>query len=342
MNILIKKDYEKYFSLWIALLIFLIISMIVIGGLTRLTDSGLSITEWNLFEGILPPFSNDKWEFYFSLYKEIPQYNLINVGITLDEFKYIYWWEYIHRLLGRLIGITFLIPFVFFLYKKVISKSYTYKLFFLFLLICLQGFIGWYMVKSGLTNNVSVSHYRLSLHLFTAFIILASLVWIYLNLINSKNFYFFSNFSNFISLKFFIFLIFSQIIFGAFVSGLDAGKIYQTWPLMNESYVPDDIEFSNILGLISFNQHSFVQFFHRNMAYLILIIYIYVGLKLFFTNKDYLFQAYLSLLFVIALQILLGILVLITDVNIVVASLHQISSILLIILSLKLYHRSFY
>lgn len=132
MNILLKKDYEKYFSLWIALLIFLIISMIVIGGLTRLTDSGLSITEWDLFEGILPPFSNDKWEFYFSLYKEIPQYNLINAGITLDEFKYIYWWEYIHRLLGRLIGISFLIPFVFFLYKKVISKSYTYKLSFYF------------------------------------------------------------------------------------------------------------------------------------------------------------------------------------------------------------------
>ena len=173
------------------LLIILIASMIVVGGLTRLTDSGLSITTWELFTGIIPPLNSNDWDYYFSLYKKIPQYTLINSEITLNEFKIIYYWEYAHRLLGRFIGLFFLLPLIFLIYKKVLVKNLEKKLIMIFILVLAQGFIGWYMVQSGLIENISVSHYRLSIHLLLAFIILSSLIWLYINYKKSenKNFY---------------------------------------------------------------------------------------------------------------------------------------------------------
>jgi cytochrome c oxidase assembly protein subunit 15 len=335
---LIKNKYNKLFTIWLFCLISTITLMIVVGGLTRLTDSGLSITKWDLFKGILPPLNNEDWLFYFSLYKKIPQYFLLNKGMTLEEFKYIYYWEYFHRNLGRIIGISFIIPFIFFTYKKAISNEYKVKFLLIFLLVCLQGIIGWFMVKSGLIETTTVSHYKLSLHLFTAFIILSSLVWILLNFLTKSNKSFFFNSNKFNSLKLFIFLVYSQIIIGALVSGLDAGKIYQTWPLMNSTYFPDDVLFSNFIN--NFSDPSFIQFLHRNLGYLIFISFIFVGYYIFKKKKSVLYKPYYFLLFFIILQIVLGICTLLSNLNLVLASAHQISSIFLIFFSLGLYHRS--
>ena len=329
---------RKKISDWLIIMFFIISIMIIIGGLTRLTDSGLSITEWQLFSGFLPPLNELDWENYFALYKLIPEYKLQNFSMTLDEFKVIFWWEWIHRFLGRLIGIFFLIPLIFFTINLGFKKLT--NLYFIFFLICFQGFIGWYMVSSGLVDRVDVSHYRLSIHLLIAFIILASLFWNFLNIVNNKNKKFFLNKSNFISIKILIFLIFSQIVFGAFVSGLDAGKIYQTWPLMNDSYIPNDVNFSNYNEFLNFNDRSVVQFFHRNLAYIIFLLIIFIGFTIRKFNKINLFKEYNYLLIFVLIQIFLGILALLTNLNMIVASLHQISSIFLIIFSINFYYKS--
>ena len=163
---------QKLLNYWIISLIFLIFIMIIVGGLTRLTNSGLSITEWELFKGILPPLNDSDWSNYFNLYKTIPQYKFVNSNMSLEEFKVIFYWEYFHRLLGRLIGIVYLVPLIYFTFQKKINDKMIKIFYFVFGLILLQGFMGWYMVESGLINLVSVSHYRLSLHLFLAFIII--------------------------------------------------------------------------------------------------------------------------------------------------------------------------
>ena len=203
----INKSIENLLSFWLIIMFVLVSSIIVVGGLTRLTDSGLSITEWELFKGFLPPFSNTEWVAYFNLYKEIPEYKLQNFNMSLDEFKVIFWWEWAHRFLGRIIGLFFLIPLIYFIFRLGFKKTKSYI--FIFVLICAQGFIGWYMVMSGLVNKVDVSHFRLSLHLTTAFIILTLILWQIFNLKIKLN-------SNYGYIKFklpeiFIFLIFLQI-----------------------------------------------------------------------------------------------------------------------------------
>jgi|TARA_B110000902_G_C14239849_1_gene562063 cytochrome c oxidase assembly protein subunit 15 len=332
-----NKKYKIFFSIWLISLITLVGLIITVGGLTRLTDSGLSITKWEVFKGILPPLNQAQWENYFSEYKAIPQYIFLNSDMSLSEFKFIFFWEYIHRILGRIIGLFFFIPFIFFIYKKVLNKYLTRSLIFIFVLILIQGFIGWYMVKSGLIENLSVSHYRLSLHLFTAFIIFSSLIWIYMNhrFKTYKNFFQIN--LKFIFLKILLFSIFLQIIIGAFVSGLDAGKIYQTWPLMNGDYFPSD-NFSD--NLFNFKDASFVQFIHRNIAYVIFVLSVYSGFFIYKNKIRTLYNPYSVFIFFICSQILLGILVLYSNVNIYFASLHQISSIFLIVSSLYLYFRS--
>ena len=158
--------YHKIVSNWLLTSIILVFLMIMVGGLTRLTNSGLSITEWELFKGIFPPLTNKNWITYFELYKTIPQFSLVNPLMTLEEFKVIFYWEYFHRLFGRIIGLFYILPLIFFTYKKILDKNYLIILYLVFGLILFQGFLGWYMVESGLVNKVSVSHYRLSLHLF--------------------------------------------------------------------------------------------------------------------------------------------------------------------------------
>ena len=299
--------------------------MIVVGGLTRLTDSGLSITKWQLFSGFLPPLNQNEWILYFDLYKEIPEFKLQNYDMSMKEFKVIFWWEWVHRFLGRLIGLGFLIPLIYFSFKIKISKLL--NLYLIFFLICFQGFIGWYMVRSGLVDRVDVSHFRLSIHLSIAFIILSLIFWNYLKLnirMNEKNKL------NPIIPFFFLILIFFQIIIGAFVSGMDAGKIYNSWPLMGNTYFPNDNNFENLFKLSAFSDPSLAQFMHRNLAYIIGISYLLIFYKIY-KNKMYDLYYSVNLLgcFII-LQIILGILTIIYGAQIYIASVHQISSIFLV------------
>ena len=324
-------------KIWLLALIGLVILIILVGGLTRLTDSGLSITTWELFVGFVPPLSNDKWIDYFELYKTIPEFSEQNYNMTLKEFKVIFWWEWGHRQLGRLIGLSVMIPLIFFSIKNGLWVLKKYGL--IFLLVCFQGFIGWYMVSSGLIDRVDVSHYRLSLHLVTAFLILSVIFWKFLQLTKIQSQYISIN-TNLV--KFFLFLLFLQLIIGAFVSGMDGGKIYNTWPLMGSSYFPDDSKFVEFLNLKVFDNPSIVQFIHRNLAYLIIGIYIYI---LFFTFKDRneTFRKPIIIVGVsLFLQVVLGIFTILSGVKIFYASLHQINSILIILSTLYFLYISKY
>ena len=332
-----NKVLKKYISYWLAFMFCIVSIMIIIGGLTRLTDSGLSITKWQLFTGVLPPLNNNQWNEYFELYKEIPEFKLQNYLMSLKEFKVIFWWEFIHRFLGRLIGIFFILPLIFFSIKLGFSK--TKSLYTIFILICFQGFIGWYMVSSGLIDRVDVSHYRLSLHLFLAFIILSL---IFLNYLKCKNInYSQDKIKNFLPITFLL-LIFIQIIIGAFVSGMDAGKIYNSWPLMGKSYFPGDNVIANLFNLSVFNEPSLMQFVHRNLAYLIFFFYLLIFINVYKNKLSTFFKATNIIGLLLFLQIVLGILTLLSGAQMFIASLHQISSIFLVSSSIYLLYLNFY
>ena len=336
---MIKYDIkiDILFKYWLIISLLLVFLIIIVGGLTRLTDSGLSITQWELFKGILPPLNDAAWIQYFDRYKEIPQYKILNFNMSLKEFKIIFYWEYFHRILGRVIGLFFIIPLIFFYLSQKIKIKYLNYCSIIFLLILIQGTIGWYMVKSGLVNDITVSHYRLSLHLSTAVAIIGMIFWLLLNF-NKKTFKVFFNFSKRnIPFLLLLFLIYLQIIIGAFVSGLDAGLIYQTWPLMNTSYFPNDLIFKNLSTYTDFNNHSLVQFYHRNLAYIILLYFLILSSYIFRKKIKKLYNPIFLVSFFLILQVILGIYTLISGLNIYTASAHQITSILLIFSSINLY-----
>ena len=312
-------------SFWLISMFWIISIMIIVGGLTRLTDSGLSITKWQLFSGIFPPLNENDWILYFNLYKEIPEFKLQNYNMSIQEFKVIFWWEWGHRFLGRLIGIGFLIPLVYFSFKIQISKLI--NLYVIFFLICLQGFIGWYMVSSGLVDRVDVSHFRLSIHLLMAFLILSLIFWNYLKI---QNRIIIINRINPLIPFIFLVLVFTQIVIGAFVSGMDAGKIYNSWPFMGNSYFPDDNKFENLFKLSAFSDPSLVQFIHRNLAYVIGFFYLSIFYKIYKNKILELYKSVNILGFFIILQIILGIFTIIYGAQIYIASMHQISSIFLV------------
>ena len=322
-----KINYQL--SLWLISMFFIISIMIIVGGLTRLTDSGLSITKWELFSGFLPPLNQNDWIKYFDLYKKIPEYKLQNYNMSLQEFKIIFWWEWAHRFLGRVIGIVYLIPLIYFTFKIKFYKLLNFYL--IFFLICFQGFIGWYMVSSGLVDRVDVSHFRLSIHLLIAFIILCLIFWNYLKVTNNQNVL--NGIGPNIPLIFLL-LIFIQIIVGAFVSGMDAGKIYNSWPLMGSTYFPNDSNFKDLFRLSAFNDPSLVQFMHRNLAYLITIFYVFIFFKIYKNRLVNLYRTVNILGLFIILQIILGIFTVIYGAQIYIAAMHQLSSVFLVSSSL--------
>ena len=332
------KKINKLFLYWLASSLILVFFIIIIGGLTRLTNSGLSITEWELFKGILPPFNQTSWDFYFEQYKTIPQFKLLNNKMTMDEFKIIFFWEYFHRLLARFIGLFFLLPLLIFYFSKKIPKKYMTTCYKIFILILLQGVVGWYMVKSGLVNDITVSHYRLSLHLTIAIIIISAIFWLLKNVYTNNDKLFFNFSKANLPFLFLIFLIFAQIVLGAFVSGLDAGKIYQTWPLMGYNYFPNDIIYNNFENLLEFDNHSLVQFYHRNLAYIIALYILILTIIIYKKRLLNLYTPLKLLLSLIFLQGTLGIFTLVSDLNIVLASAHQITSVFLIFSALNLYY----
>ena len=320
-----SDNYIKYLKLWLITLFLLIILMVAVGGLTRLTDSGLSITAWELFTGILPPLNIDEWNFYFSQYKKIPEYKNVNYDMTLSQFKVIFYWEYAHRLLARIVGLFSLIPLIIFNLRFKNLKYYSNKYYLIFFLVCLQGFIGWYMVSSGLIENNDVSHFRLSVHLSLALLILSLIFWFILDIFKVKKFY--KKIPNLL-LLFILALIIIQIILGAFLSGLDGGLIYNSWPDMNGSFFPDDVKFNNLINSHLLSNPSIVQFLHRSTAYLLLFFIII--LNYFYIKEKYDFKYILFFDVAILFQIFLGIVTLISGVEIRYASLHQLGSILVL------------
>ena len=328
-------QYSKYIRLWLIFMIILIVSIVGVGGLTRLTDSGLSITAWELFSGILPPFTSEKWDFYFNEYKQIPEFKILNFDMTLDEFKVIFYWEWGHRILARFIGLFSIIPLIFIFLSIKRDFFYEKKYYSIFLLICFQGFIGWFMVSSGLVDNTDVSHYRLALHLSIAFFILSLVFWFLLeNLQIKKN-------KDKISISFlsiFLFFLILQIILGAFLAGLDGGLIYNTWPDMNGKFIPTDINKIDLLKISSSSNPTVIQFYHRLVAYLIIFLlivlnYIYYYKKIPMNNINILNIA-------IFIQVLLGIITLMTGVEIKYASVHQLGSIFVLLSFLFIYYKN--
>ena len=317
-----SDNYIKYLKIWLITLFLLIVLMVVVGGLTRLTDSGLSITAWELFTGVFPPLNSNDWNNYFLEYKKIPEYKNINFGMTLIEFKTIFYWEYAHRLLARFVGLFSLLPLIFFTLRFKKNIFYSNKYYVIFLLVCLQGFVGWYMVASGLIENNDVSHFRLSIHLSIALLILCIILWYIFEIFKIKKF----------NIKipkrlliFILILIISQIILGAFLAGLNGGLIYNTWPDMNGTFLPGDIQFNDYLSKELFNNPSIVQLLHRITAYILLFALILMNYFFFKFNLDLRFIIFFDV--AILFQVILGIVTLITGVEIEYASLHQLGSI---------------
>ena len=330
-----SDTYIKYLKLWLITLFLLIILMVAVGGLTRLTDSGLSITAWELFTGILPPLNINEWNFYFSEYKKIPEYQNINYGMSLNEFKVIFYWEYAHRLLARFVGLFTLIPLILFSLFFKNTQHYSNKYYWIFFLVCLQGFIGWYMVSSGLIQNNDVSHFRLSIHLSLALFILCLIFWFILNVYKIKKFQFKLPYK---LLLFILILIVLQIILGAFLSGLDGGLIYNSWPDMNGSFFPGDVSYLDLLSTQLFYNVSIIQFLHRFTAYL-LLFFILILNYFFIKNKSNIKNV---ILFDVAilLQVFLGIVTLISGVEIKYASLHQLGSIFVLTTYLMILYKN--
>lgn len=325
-----KKDNKKviYWLLTGCLLIFI---MVIVGGITRLTHSGLSISNYKLISGTIPPMNDAEWNAAFDLYKQYPEYQKLNNHFTLEDFKDIYFWEWIHRVIGRVIGLVFFFPFVYFLITKQLTKQTIKKAIGLMCLGAFQGFLGWYMVKSGLVDRPDVSHFRLAAHLTTAFITFALTFWVALDLIFPFNKVTDSAFKNFLRVTTFVLLV--QIIYGAFVAGLDAGWIHNHWPMMSEGKFIHETVYTeqNSLLLNLTEGKSGVQFVHRTLAYfvvaLILIVF-FKGQKLVETKYQKL--ALNSLVGLVFLQFVLGVLTLLLQVPVWLGVAHQVGAFFLL------------
>jgi heme a synthase len=335
-----NKPVYKPMVIWLFYGCFLIFLMVVIGGITRLTRSGLSIVEWDVVMGTIPPLNKQQWMEMFDKYKQFPEYQKLNYHFTLSDFKSIFWWEYIHRLLARLIGIIFIVPFVYFWAKGKISKSLMPKLLIILALGAFQGFLGWYMVKSGLVDDPFVSHYRLAIHLMAAFVTFGFTFWVALDELYRPK-------MDAIPCKglvranwiFFVVLTI-QIIYGAFVAGLKAGYVFTTWPKMGDSWMPEAVTAMRPLYVNFLEGLAGIQFIHRNLAYLLIIL---VGYIWFIARKYPLTKAQkwaVNLLVGSTLaQVVLGIFTLIYAVPIALGVIHQGWAFLLVTFNLFLLHR---
>ena len=329
----IATSSQKYISTWLLISALMVFLMVIIGGITRLTGSGLSMVEWRPLLGFLPPMSDLEWNRVFNLYKLSPEYIYKNHGIELHQFKKIFFWEYFHRLWGRLIGFVFIIPLIIFLFFKQIPKQTLNKVFLILLLGSLQGFIGWWMVKSGLVNDPSVSQYRLTVHLSNALLILFLLVWAYLDTKEGHSAIKF-NFS------FLVFLILSTtIVAGAFVAGMDAGLMYNEYPLMGGSLIPEN--YGEYKFLDPFENPASAQFHHRHLALLTIITVLIYSFKSYSSNKDLKSKRIaIFLSCVVCFQFLLGIITLLNMVPVHLGVLHQTGAVILFICFTISMHRN--
>lgn len=305
--------------------------MVIVGGITRLTHSGLSISDYKLITGTLPPLTEEAWVEEFEHYKQFPEYQKINYNFTLEEFKDIYFWEWLHRFLGRLLGLVFIIPFLYFLIRKELSKPTIRKSLVLFFLGGFQGFLGWYMVKSGLVDHPDVSHYRLAMHLITAFITFAYAFWVALDLIYPQRKPAIKPLKNLIWVGLSLLII--QIVWGAFVAGLDAGFIHNFWPFMAEGKLIHQTVWieQSPLWRNFVEGKSGVQFVHRYLAYIVTGLIIWIWFKARNTNMDKQQETGVnSLLALVFIQFILGVLTLIYAVPLWLGIAHQVGAFFLL------------
>lgn len=325
-----KKD-NKQVVYWLLVGCLLIFVMVVVGGITRLTHSGLSISNYKLISGTIPPLNEKEWQEAFELYKQYPEYQKLNNHFTLQDFKDIYFWEWLHRVIGRLIGLIFFLPFLYFLIRGQLSKLTTKKSIVLLALGAFQGFLGWYMVKSGLVDNPDVSHYRLAAHLTTAFITFAYTFWVALDLIYPNKKEINKSFRNLLRLGFGILIL--QIVYGAFIAGLDAGFIHNHWPMMSDGKFMHETVYIEQTPLIKnfIEGKSGVQFIHRMLAFIVLftVIFIYIkSKKLNLTSWQT--NGLNGLIILVGLQFMLGVLTIILQVPVWLGVAHQVGAFFLL------------
>lgn len=325
-----SRDRRAIF-LWLAACAALVAMMVLIGGYTRLSGSGLSITTWKPIHGVIPPISTSAWQDEFAAYKATPQYKQVNMGMTLEQFQAIFWPEYIHRLLGRAIGIVFFLPLVIFTARRSISKKFFWRLVIIFALGGLQGIIGWLMVKSGLVNTPAVSPVRLTLHLSTALLIYALLIWAALDisLLPRRREPIRKWIPAFAGMAVWFTALCLQIVLGALMAGLHAGLLYNTWPSMNGRFLPE-----------GWDAIATVQFLHRNLAVLVALGFIFW----WYLNRGYVKNAHLGkacalLAAIIAVQFVLGVATLLNAAPLPLALAHQMTALLLFTVSVIVMYR---
>ncbi len=326
---------RRAIALWLFACCFMVLSTLVVGGVTRLTHSGLSIVEWQPMVGTIPPLSQSDWQAVFLKYQQTPEYQKVNHKMDLEEFKPIFWWEYTHRLLGRTIGMVFLLPFLYFLGRRRIDVKIAPRLAGIFVLGALQGAMGWYMVKSGLVDDPRVSQYRLSAHLGLAFIIFAAMFWVALGVLaeresaqsqrGSQRLRSLRRLAAWLAL-----IVFVMVLSGGFVAGLHAGLAYNSFPLMYGHFVPPDL-FALTPWLVNFfDNPTTAQFDHRMIAWLLFFLVPYFWLKSRRTalNRGARLASHLLLL-LFSLQLCLGIMTLLLAVPVPLAAAHQTGAMLL-------------
>jgi cytochrome c oxidase assembly protein subunit 15 len=317
---------DRGVGLWLFVIAAMIGLMVMVGGLTRLTGSGLSITEWQPVTGIVPPLSDAAWQAEFSKYQGTPQYELLNRGIGLAGFKSIYWWEWTHRLLGRLLGAVFLVPFLIFLRQQRIDRALALRLGVIFLLGAAQGVLGWWMVQSGLTGaRIAVSQYRLAAHLGLAMILFGYVFWAALEVIGARR----TGISAAVRFKPWVValaaLVFIQILLGALMAGLDAGLAFPTWPTYLGAWIPPGLYDLSPWWINHFENHALVHFQHRTVGYVVagVVAWLYVRLASAGADKP-LKIAGIHAVALTALQIVLGVLTVLSFVALPLAALHQL------------------
>ena len=333
--------YNPAIFVWLLTITAMVLAIIVIGGLTRLTDSGLSMTDWRPILGIIPPMNDSRWQTVFEMYKITPEFKIVNKNMSLEEFKYIFWWEWFHRVFARMIGIVFLIPLIYFIVRKQVSTILYYRLAIVFIFGLFQAFVGWWMVKSGLNENPYVSPYRLTFHLINALVIFSMLLWIAMDYRYSIKINFFSkpftaDFYIFVS----IILIFITIASGGFMAGTNSGQSFNTFPLMNGKIIPDDYHLEDYGYYNIFENTVAINFNHRWLSIFVFFYIVFICFKFIkFNNKNISKLLVYLILFFLTLQVLLGIITLISNVYLPLASMHQTNSILLLSTLLISYHQ---
>ena len=337
----LDQNYKNSIMLWLITLTIMVFLIIIIGGLTRLTDSGLSMVDWQPILGTIPPLNNNQWQEVFNDYKLTPEFLYVNKNMTLDEFKYIFWWEWFHRFFARLIGLVFIIPFIYFLIKKNLNSFFYKRFSIIFSLGLFQALVGWWMVKSGLSDDPFVSPYRLTFHLTNAVIIYALLLWTSVEYFHLKSTNFISIRSKNVFILISIILVFVTILSGGFMAGSHAGQSFNTYPLMNGKIIPDDIYLEDLGFLNMFENTVTINFNHRWIATITFIytfsFFSYLIFKKVINLSN---QIIISVLLILTLQFLLGIMALLSNVSIYYGSLHQTNSIALLSILLVAYFKS--